>query len=191
MFLRALEYYRGILFLTSNCVIKFDEAITSRTSLIIEFKNLETHERAKLRDDYRRKVELDKRYALQKDADEQLKLMVASDKPYNGREINNGISKAHFPFTETAVIAANTITLVFQMALALATEDAKEMNREREANGEEMTDGEEMTEGNAKIEIAGKHIKMVMDSIEDFMDYQKSRMYGKSRDDVAKDEGWR
>lgn len=185
MFLRALEYYRGILFLTSNCVIKFDEAITSRTSLIIEFKNLETHERAKLRDDHRRKVELDKRYALQRDAHDQLKLMVESDKPYNGREINNGISKANFTFTETESITANTITLVFQMALALATEDAKEIDREREANGEEMT------EGNAKIEVAGKHIEMVMDSIEDFMEYQKSRMCGKSRDDVAKDELWR
>ena len=185
MFLRALEYYRGILFLTSNCVIKFDEAITSRTSLIIEFKNLETHERAKLRDDYRRKVELDERYALQTDADDQLKLMVESDKPYNGREINNGISKANFIFTETAVITANTMTLVFQMALALATEDAKEIDREREAKGEKVT------KGNAKTVIAGKHIKMVMNSMEDFMAYQKSRMYGKSRDDVAKDEGWR
>lgn len=166
-------------------MIKFDEAITSRTSLIIEFKNLETHERAKLRDDHRRKIELDRRYALQRDADDQLKQMVDSDKPYNGREINNGINKTKFTFPETESIFANMITLVFQMALALATEDAKELDREREAYGEEKT------EESGKIEVAGRHIKMVMDSIEDFMAYQKSRLNNKGRDDIAKDEGWR
>ena len=93
MFLRALEYYRGILFLTSNCVIKFDEAITSRTSLIIEFKNFNKHEKTKLRDDYREKVEIDSRYILRQDAENQLELMVESDQPYNGREINNGINE--------------------------------------------------------------------------------------------------
>ena len=76
------------------------------------------------------------------------------------------------------------MTLVFQMALALATEDAKEIDRKREAQGIEKTEG-------MKIEVAGKHIKMVMDSIESFMKYQKLRLGNKSRDDIAKDELWR
>ena len=165
-------------------MIKFDEAITSRTSLIIEFKNLETRDREKLRDDHRRKIELDRRYALQRDADDQLKEMVNSKWPYNGREINNGINKAKFTFPETESILANMITPVFQMALALATEDAKELDREREANGGEKTES-------GKIEVAGRHIKMVMDSIEGFMTYQMSRLNNKGRDDIAKDERWR
>jgi SpoVK/Ycf46/Vps4 family AAA+-type ATPase len=40
IFLRKLEYYQGILFLTSNRGIQFDDAILSRIHLIIEYKNL-------------------------------------------------------------------------------------------------------------------------------------------------------
>ncbi|KAK8057254.1 P-loop containing nucleoside triphosphate hydrolase protein [Apiospora saccharicola] len=36
VFLRALEYYRGILFLTTNSVLGIDEAITTRATLIIQ-----------------------------------------------------------------------------------------------------------------------------------------------------------
>lgn len=38
--LRKLEYYQGILFLTSNRGIQFDDAILSRIHLIIEYENL-------------------------------------------------------------------------------------------------------------------------------------------------------
>lgn len=40
VFLRKLEYYQGLLFLTSNRGIHFDEAILSRTHLIIEYEDL-------------------------------------------------------------------------------------------------------------------------------------------------------
>ncbi|CAG7985873.1 unnamed protein product [Penicillium salamii] len=40
IFLRKLEYYQGILFLTSNRGIQFDDAILSRIHLIIEYENL-------------------------------------------------------------------------------------------------------------------------------------------------------
>jgi hypothetical protein len=40
VFLRKLEYYQGILFLTSNRGIQFDDAIISRIHLIIKYKDL-------------------------------------------------------------------------------------------------------------------------------------------------------
>ncbi|KAI2681206.1 hypothetical protein DTO013E5_9139 [Penicillium roqueforti] len=40
VFLRKLEYYRGLLFLTSNRGIQFDEAILSRIHLTIEYEDL-------------------------------------------------------------------------------------------------------------------------------------------------------
>lgn len=40
IFLRKLEYYQGILFLTTNRMIQFDEAVISRIHLTIQFENL-------------------------------------------------------------------------------------------------------------------------------------------------------
>jgi hypothetical protein len=40
IFLRKLEYYRGLLFLTSNQGIQFDDAILSRIHLTIEYEDL-------------------------------------------------------------------------------------------------------------------------------------------------------
>lgn len=40
VFLRKLEYYQGILFLTSNRGIQFDDAIISRIHLVIKYKDL-------------------------------------------------------------------------------------------------------------------------------------------------------
>lgn len=40
VFLRKLEYYQGILFLTTNRMIQFDEAIISRTYLTIKYQGL-------------------------------------------------------------------------------------------------------------------------------------------------------
>lgn len=88
-----MEYYRGILFLTSNCVGKFDDAITSRISLVIEFKNLTPEEKKKLRILYERKIREDKeqRYMLWDDACAVLKeIDDTTDFTYNGREIKNG-----------------------------------------------------------------------------------------------------
>lgn len=92
VFLRALEYYRGILFLTSNAPGRFDDAITSRVSLVYEFKDLEPHERKKLRVKFQEKIRKDKgqNYILYSDADAALEELDKSEYTYNGREINNG-----------------------------------------------------------------------------------------------------
>ncbi|GAB1318177.1 hypothetical protein MFIFM68171_08387 [Madurella fahalii] len=48
IFLREIEYYQGILFLTSNCMGKFDDAIISRIHVIIYYQGLD--------DEYRKKI---------------------------------------------------------------------------------------------------------------------------------------
>lgn len=45
VFLRKLEYYEGILFLTSNRAIEFDDAILSRIHLKIKYEDLTTESR--------------------------------------------------------------------------------------------------------------------------------------------------
>src|SRR6266566_3691141 len=48
VFLRAVEYYRGILFLTTNRVGHFDDAFVSRIHVIIAYDNLGVPERQKI-----------------------------------------------------------------------------------------------------------------------------------------------
>lgn len=48
MFLRALEYYRGVLFLTTNRVEAFDSAFTSRIHVALRYRALGDGERARI-----------------------------------------------------------------------------------------------------------------------------------------------
>ncbi|KAL8669048.1 MAG: hypothetical protein Q9168_006348 [Polycauliona sp. 1 TL-2023] len=109
VFLRSLEYYRGILFLTSNCVGKFDEAILSRVMLVVEFKDLEPRDRQKLRLHYQRMIESDKDYELYPSAKESLgKIDKKTDYVYNGREIKNGTALARSHLI-TGIAPADTL----------------------------------------------------------------------------------
>lgn len=48
VFLRALEYYRGVLFLTTNRVQSFDAAFTSRIHVALHYKNLTDMDRERI-----------------------------------------------------------------------------------------------------------------------------------------------
>jgi SpoVK/Ycf46/Vps4 family AAA+-type ATPase len=48
VFLRSLEYYEGILILTTNRVGTFDEAFKSRIQLALQYDNLEEHQRKQI-----------------------------------------------------------------------------------------------------------------------------------------------
>ena len=56
VFLRALEYYQGLMFLTTNRIGMFDEAILSRVHVILHFPDLTDIERAKIWDTSFRKL---------------------------------------------------------------------------------------------------------------------------------------
>jgi ATPase family protein associated with various cellular activities (AAA) len=48
MFLRTLEYYQGLLFLTTNRVENIDDAISSRIHVMIKYKELSSTNRREL-----------------------------------------------------------------------------------------------------------------------------------------------
>lgn len=91
-FLRALEYFNGILFLTTNRVGTFDEAFISRIDVPIYYGEFTSEQRIKVWETFFEKLELDR--------DSTMRLLssvrdyVASpelqDLKWNGREIRNG-----------------------------------------------------------------------------------------------------
>jgi len=92
VFLRALEYYQGILFLTSNRVGTFDDAFISRIHVIIHYPPFQPEQRAKIWNTFFRRLEKE-RPSLRITpsvydfigTDEGLKNL-----EWNGREIRNG-----------------------------------------------------------------------------------------------------
>ncbi|KAJ0161401.1 hypothetical protein CTA2_6291 [Colletotrichum tanaceti] len=93
VFLRVLEYYDGILILTSNRVGTFDEAFKSRIQLAIHYTNLTTHQRTMIWGNFFRRL---------KDmSDEDIDFLDLEDHledlarhKMNGREIRNVITTA-------------------------------------------------------------------------------------------------
>ena len=94
-FLRAMEYYKGILFLTTNRVGTFDEAFVSRINLTIYYPPFTPKARRDVWESFFGKLEREKEdkmrihnntrdYVEESDELEQLQ--------WNGREIRNGMS---------------------------------------------------------------------------------------------------
>jgi len=98
VFLRSLEYYQGILLLTTNRIGKFDEAFLSRIDVPIYFPTLTHDQRVMIWDTFFSKLESERhdkirvspnvRYYVREDRD-LLKL------EWNGREIRSGPSYPH------------------------------------------------------------------------------------------------
>lgn len=98
VFLRALDYFQGILFLTTNRVGHFDEAFLSRIHVSIGYERLDDSAREKIWEDFFRKLKEDHksggpeiRYEYEakqyvKKSEDVIRLQ------WNGREIRNGTS---------------------------------------------------------------------------------------------------
>ncbi|OQD95766.1 hypothetical protein PENVUL_c105G04986 [Penicillium vulpinum] len=126
--LRKLEYYQGILFLTSNRGIQFDDAILSRIHLIIEYENLTREFRRDLWSTF-----LSKACTMQGPAIvEEHELRRLESLALNGREIKNVAAIAH-------ALAEADVKQVNYKCLKLAAESnkkfSKEFGRERPADG--------------------------------------------------------
>ncbi|KAH8792357.1 AAA family ATPase [Hyaloscypha sp. PMI_1271] len=92
-FLRVLEYYDGILVLTSNRVGIFDEAFKSRIQLALHYANLSAYQRVKIWQNFIERLEKLKEENVDfddlKDHLEQL-----AENKMNGRQIRNAITTA-------------------------------------------------------------------------------------------------
>lgn len=93
VFLREIEYYRGILFLTSNRVGKFDDAIVSRIHVVIHYKGLDDEYRTKIWNQFFDKLEGERGSTIKIDNSARryvLENKKMAEMKWNGREIRNG-----------------------------------------------------------------------------------------------------
>lgn len=114
-----MEYYKGILFLTTNRVGEFDDAFISRIHLVLRYESLNLEARNKIWQGFFEKLERERGRQLRvtKSAKRYIfehKEMTAI--PWNGREIRNGMSTPGYPFR----IIKFTVITAFQTAVALA-----------------------------------------------------------------------
>ncbi|KAJ6136910.1 hypothetical protein N7497_012162 [Penicillium chrysogenum] len=119
VFLRKLEYYQGILFLTSNRGIQFDDAILSRVHLIIKYKDLSREFRRGLWSTFLTKARTVQGPAMIEEHD----LRRLESLALNGREIKNIVAIAH-------ALAEADASQVSYKHLELAAESNKKFSKE-------------------------------------------------------------
>ncbi|KAH7139865.1 hypothetical protein B0J13DRAFT_505202 [Dactylonectria estremocensis] len=95
-FLRALEYFKGILFLTTNRVGTFDEAFISRIQVQLYYPEFQDDDRDKVWDTFFQKLEEDRETTMRipqatKDYTQSVELRALK---WNGREIRNAFQVA-------------------------------------------------------------------------------------------------
>ncbi|KAK4079966.1 hypothetical protein Trihar35433_1071 [Trichoderma harzianum] len=158
VFLRVLEYYAGILFLTTNRIGDFDEAFTSRIHISLYYPPLDktsTREIFRLNLRIIKKRFEDKGRIININEKDILKYATAYWKKHenmrwNGRQIRNAC----------------------QTALAMAEFDAQTASGGGDAHA-------------TQVELTHHHVQIVSDAYLEFMRYLKS-IYGFSADEVAK-----
>lgn len=91
VFLRLLEYYQGVMFLTTNRIEAFDRAFESRIHLTIQYPKLDLDSRLHVRRTFVRPEGTTSKYA-SNIADEDLQKLAIED--LNGRQIKNIVKPA-------------------------------------------------------------------------------------------------
>lgn len=96
VFLRTMEYYRGILFLTTNRVGSFDDAFISRIHAVIHYSNLDNENRNQLWKQFFKKLRSERKDI--KITEQAEKYVLTSEDiqqiQWNGREIRNAFQTA-------------------------------------------------------------------------------------------------
>lgn len=96
IFLRTMEYYRGILFLTTNRVGSFDDAFVSRIHAIIHYGNLTNENRNQIWRQFFNKLRLERKDIRISDKAQRFVFQSSEMQqiPWNGREIRNAFQTA-------------------------------------------------------------------------------------------------
>lgn len=96
IFLRALEYYKGILFLTTNRVGTFDDAFVSRIHLIVHYPDFSEENRKRIWQKFFSKLSRDRPNIRVDDGARSyaMKSEEVKELGWNGREIRNAFSTA-------------------------------------------------------------------------------------------------
>lgn len=133
-FLRALEYYHGILFLTTNRVGSFDDAFISRIHVKLYYQDFTESQRQQVWQTFIDRLAQDRGdyMRLNIDAKEYLRSSHVKAMKWNGREIRNGKFKA---LNFLNKLSYSRILTVFAQAsrqlLRLLNMMAKKMKRAR------------------------------------------------------------
>ncbi|KAM3516948.1 hypothetical protein NHJ13051_009430 [Beauveria bassiana] len=93
IFLRALEYYEGILFLTTNRIASMDTAFQSRIHLTLEYPNLDTQARRAIWSNFLDRA-ASEGMAVKGDDFDEAALSMLSSIDLNGRQIQNVMKMA-------------------------------------------------------------------------------------------------
>ena len=86
MFLRELEYYAGILFLTTNRVGVIDEAFKSRIHISLRYPRIQRHETRQIWDNILNRIERNNKVARIKVKFDRASLLEFADKHYRKNE---------------------------------------------------------------------------------------------------------
>lgn len=154
VFLRALEYYQGILFITTNRVGWFDEAFKSRIHVSIYYKAFDSHMREKVWDNNFDKLMSER--AGDFEIAWNVESYVKHDPEvvglnWNGREIRNGKCPKPRSIVEILEGNANIVDIGFQTAVTLAEFDAQGTG--------------------AKVRLEKRHLEQVMRMSRAFEEY--------------------
>ena len=164
VFLRILEYYSGILFLTTNRLGDFDEAFTSRIHLSLHYPQLDLRQTLSI-------FELNERLMKQRFEKNEGQLTI---------EVNaiRNFAIAYWEANATMRWNGRQIRNACQTALALA---------EFEAQGGSV---EHIVYPNAVVKLTTAHLEVVSDAYKGFMQYLKD-IYGFDADRKAKNSNIR
>ncbi|RFU80455.1 aaa family atpase [Trichoderma arundinaceum] len=164
VFLRVLEYYAGILFLTTNRIGDFDEAFASRIHVSLYYPPLDLKSTRKI-------FKLNLRLIKERFKEKQRTIVI------HKKDILNYASD-YWEKNEKMRWNGRQIRNACQTALAMAEFDAQ-----KDAPGDENAQDAEVT-------LSDGHIKTVFGAYLEFMRYLKN-IYGKDAERVAKDMGIR
>lgn len=110
IFLRALEYYQGLLFLTSNRVGTFDDAFVSRIHVVIHYPDFTNEKRCQIWEIFFNKLEREKENIkfTQRTVDYAKESKEIQSLGWNGREIRNGMYNIIFNVCAWTLIPSPT-----------------------------------------------------------------------------------
>jgi hypothetical protein len=114
IFLRKLEYFEGVQFLTTNQVIDFDAAVLNRMHLVLKYEDLTVNARRTIMVQFLKRVQTDRGPPNLSEED----LDRSAQVPLNGRQVSVYASDERHLLTDHLFQIKNTVAI----AIALASE---------------------------------------------------------------------
>ncbi|KAK9414536.1 putative p-loop containing nucleoside triphosphate hydrolase [Seiridium unicorne] len=152
LFLRALEYYKGILFLTTNAILGVDPAITTRATLIVHLDLPDSRERCEICKNMESRVNLILEYEIRPGAQEEIQGLIDDE--------------SH----SWAFLGLTAGFQVYQVAIALAQNDEEERHIKHNQVPRE------------KLAISASNIRDAKSVVLDFVKYQFEARYETERE---------